>query len=538
MGSMGGPKHSQKTFLIQASSQTSWAGIGMRRPTRFWSERQQLKLFRIRRRFLAKPFSTGLVPITSSPSTSLDIALARPTPAQRDAVARGDHQRVRAEPVPLRHPHAHHPRDRARRRQTNGGRGGRTMSAQLTRRSVLAGTGALVVSFSCASRLLAQAPPGGGAGNLPGSLKKSPLLDSWVRIGADGSTTVFTGKAELGQGIKTALLQVAAEQLDVPFASLELVTADTARTANEEYTAGSQSMQESGTAIMHAAAQARAILVGEAARRFGVGPDQVKTEDGRALAPDGRTLRYAELVSDELLHVQAQPQSPLKDPASFKIMGRPQHRIDIPAKVAGGEAYVQDFRLPGMVHARVVRPPSYGAKLASLDTAEVEKMPGVLKVVRDGNFLAVVAQKEFQAIKAMGNLAAPARGTEEPRLPNQADLAQAILALPAKDYAILDRRQPNVAGKKLEATFTRPYQMHGSIGPSCAVARRDGEQTTVWTHTQGVYPDREAIAGMLRVPPDRVRCIHVEGSGCYGHNGADDAEIGRASCRERVEISV
>jgi nicotinate dehydrogenase subunit B len=397
------------------------------------------------------------------------------------------------------------------------------MNAHLTRRSILAGTGALVVSFSCAPRLLAQQAPDAGTANLPGSLKKSPFLDSWIRIDADG-VTVFTGKAELGQGIKTALLQVAAEQLDVPFAAVKLVTADTARTANEEYTAGSQSMQESGTAIMHAAAQARAILVGEAAHRFGITSDQVKTEDGVARAPDGRTLRYGELVSDQFLHVQAQPQSPLKDPASFKIVGRPQPRVDISAKVTGGEAYVQDLRLPGMVHARVVRPPSYGAKLDGVDTAEVEKMPGVVKILRDGNFLAVVAQREFQAVKAMRKLAPVARWHEQPRLPNQGDLAQAILALPARDYAILDRRQPDVAAaKKLEATYTRPYQMHGSIGPSCAVARRDGETTTVWSHTQGVYPDRDAIAEMLRTPKENIRCIHVEGSGCYGHNGADDA---------------
>src|SRR5262249_1360777 len=151
--------------------------------------------------------------------------------------------------------------------------------------------------------------------------------------------------------------------------------------------------------------------------------------------------------------------------------------------------------------------PSYGASLVSLDTAEIEKMPGVVKIVRDGNFLAVVAQREFQAIKAMRKLAAAAHWREQPRLPNQADLAQVVLALPTRDFAILDRRQPDVAtAKKLEATYTRPYQMHGSIGPSCAVARRDGEQTTVWSHTQGVYPDRDAIAGMLRVPKERIRC--------------------------------
>ena len=136
----------------------------------------------------------------------------------------------------------------------------------------------------------------------------------------------------------------------------------------------------------------------------------------------------------------------------------------------------------------------------------------------------MVAQREFQAIKAMRKLAAAARWREQPRLPNQADLAQAVLALPAQDFTILDRRQPNIAAAtKLEATYTRPYQMHASIGPSCAVARRDGEQTTVWSHTQGVYPDRDAIAAMLRVGKEQIRCIHVEGSGCYGHNGADDA---------------
>jgi CO/xanthine dehydrogenase Mo-binding subunit len=317
---------------------------------------------------------------------------------------------------------------------------------------------------------------------------------------------------------------VAAEQLDMPFGALKLVTADTGRTANEGFTSGSHSMQDSGTAIMHAAAQARAILIAEAARRFSVAPDQIKTADGFVTTSDGRKVSYGELVTDEMLHIQAEPQSPLTDPASFRIMGKPVRRIDIPAKVTGGEAYVQDFRPPGMVHARVVRPPSYGATLAALETAAVEKMPGVLKVVRDGNFLAVVAEREFQAVKAMRMLAAAARWNETPGLPRQHDLAAAILALPAQDTTILDRRQEGVApAKTLEATYTRPYQAHGSIGPSCAVAQSDASGVTVWTHTQGVYPDRDAIAEMLRLPKDQVRCIHVEGSGCYGHNGADDA---------------
>jgi CO/xanthine dehydrogenase Mo-binding subunit len=400
------------------------------------------------------------------------------------------------------------------------------MSA-LSRRSVLAGTGALVISFSGIPRSLAQEAGDNAAPNKPsppGSLKTSPYLDSWIRVDANGSVTVFTGKAELGQGIKTALLQVAAEQLDMPFGALKLVTADTGRTANEGFTSGSHSMQDSGTAIMHAAAQARAILIAEAARRFSVAPDQLTTADGFVTTSDGRKVSYGELVSNEMLHVQAEPQSPLKDPANFQIMAKPVRRIDIPAKVTGGEAYVQDFRPPGMVHARVVRPPSYGATLAALETAAVEKMPGVLKVVRDGNFLAVVAEREFQTVKAMRMLAAAARWNETPGLPRQHNLAAAILALPAQDTTILDRRQEGVApAKTLEATYTRPYQAHGSIGPSCAVAQSDASGVTVWTHTQGVYPDRDAIAEMLRLPKDQVRCIHVEGSGCYGHNSADDA---------------
>jgi nicotinate dehydrogenase subunit B len=171
-----------------------------------------------------------------------------------------------------------------------------------------------------------------------------------------------------------------------------------------------------------------------------------------------------------------------------------------------------------------VRPPSYGATLAALETAAIEKMPGVIKVIRDGNFLGVVAEREFQAVEAMRALAAAAQWNEKPLLPKQADLPAVITALPAQDTVILDRRQSGVAAAKtLEATYTRPYQSHGSIGPSCAVARSDDAGVTVWTHTQGVYPDRDAIAEMLRLPKEKVHCIHVEGSGCYGHNGADDA---------------
>jgi CO/xanthine dehydrogenase Mo-binding subunit len=394
----------------------------------------------------------------------------------------------------------------------------------LDRRRVLAGGGALIVSFAMSDAIAQDQAAPAAAPKPPGSLATSPYLDSWIRIDADGGITVFSGKAELGQGFKTAFQQIAAEELDVAFASLKVVTADTRRTANEGYTSGSNSMKDSGTAIQNAAAQARELLVAEAARRLNLPVENFRTENGAVIAPDGQRLAYGDLVAGDMLHVQAQAKSTLKDPATYKVIGQPLQRVDIPAKVTGGAAYVQDMRLPGMVHARVVRPPSYGAQLTECDTSTVEKLPGVVKVIRNGNFLAVVAQKEFQSIKAMGALSAAAKWRETPGLPKQDDLPRILTSLPSQDSTIFERSDPSAVGQRtIEATYTRPYQSHGSIGPSCAIAQSVDDATTVWTHTQGVYPDRQGIAEMLRMPAASVRLIHVEGSGCYGHNGADDA---------------
>jgi nicotinate dehydrogenase subunit B len=396
-------------------------------------------------------------------------------------------------------------------------------SVLLNRRSVLAGGGALIVSFSL-GEAFADDQPAPAAPKPPGSLAETPYLDAWIRIDADGTITAFTGKAELGQGFKTAFQQIAAEELDVPFTSVTVVTSDTSRTANEGYTSGSNSMKYSGTAIQNAAAQVRELLIAEAARRLELPTESLKTEGATVIAPDGRKLGYGELVAGDMLHVQAQAKSKLKDPATYAIMGQPVPRVDIPAKVTGGAAYIQDMRLPGMVHARVVRPPSYGAELIALDTAAVEKMPGVVKIVRDGNFLAVVAAKEYQAVKAMRALSGVAKWRETARLPKQDDLPAVLTGLPSQDTTIYQQSNPSVtATKTIEASYTRPYQAHGSIGPSCAVAQLVNDAMTVWTHTQGVYPDRAGIAEMLHLPPASVRLIHVEGSGCYGHNGADDA---------------
>ncbi len=409
----------------------------------------------------------------------------------------------------------------------------------LSRRAVLAGSGALVVSYCSSGRAFSQEggqPSAPMVPPLPGSLKKFPLLDAWIRVGADNSVTVLTGKAELGQGIKTALLQVAAEELCVCMDALKLVTADTALTADEGYTSGSHSMQDSGTAIRNAAAQTRDILIGEAAKRWDIEPDQVRAENGAAIARDGRRIPYGDLVSEELLHIEAQPRSRFRAPSEFTVMGKRAERIDIPAKVTGGPAYVQDMRLPDMVHARVIRPPSYGARLLKVDTGAIESMPGVVKVIRDGNFLAVAALREFQAIKAMRALSASAQWQETPGLPRQDALPEMLRQLKRDDKTILDRDAGSQsASKTAGASYTKPYHMHGSIGPSCAVAQFTDGKVTVWTHTQGVYPDRKAIAELLALPLDQVRCVHVEGSGCYGHNGADDAAADAALIARAVD---
>ena len=392
-----------------------------------------------------------------------------------------------------------------------------------SRRIVLAG-GALVVAFSLAPRSGAAQSAAETPATLPGDLAKAPMLDAWIRIDGDGRITVFTGKAELGQGLKTALIQLAAEELAVEPEAVTLVTADTARTPDEGYTAGSHSMQDSGTAIRNAAAQARALLIAAAAAKWRLPPERLHAEGGAVIGDSGKRLGYGELVTSELLHAPAAPQSPLIDPSRYRLIGKPVPRVDIPAKVTGGVAFVQDLRLPKMVHGRVVRPPSYGAILRQLDTSTIEHLPGVLKLVRDGSYLAVIAEGEYQAVVAMRALAAAAQWDEKPTLPDPADLFAAFAALPAQTIPVREGAAVMPAGTRIvEASYRRAYQMHGSIGPSCAVGLFENDQLTVWTHSQGVYPLRAAIAELTGLAADKVRVIHLEGSGCYGHNGADDA---------------
>jgi CO/xanthine dehydrogenase Mo-binding subunit len=339
------------------------------------------------------------------------------------------------------------------------------LPGSLSRRHFLATGGALVVSFALPLAALAAAPDptAQNAGKvpqpqprLPGSLKKAPYLDAWIRIGGDSTITVFTGKAELGQGIKTALLQVVAVELGVEPPRLALVTADTARTPNEGYTAGSHSMQDSGTALMNAAAQVREILLDLASRALDTPRDQLTADKGVIKTVGGRTVQYGALVKGEELHVEAQPQSVLRDPKRYTVMGKSLARVDIPGKVAGGVSYVHDLRLPQMVHARVVRPPRHGARLAGVDTAGVEKMPGVLKAVRNGSFLAVIAEREYQAIAAMRALSRAAKWDGGNPLPAP-DLHKRLLALPTQDLLILgDAGTPQPGEGAASAAYTRP----------------------------------------------------------------------------------
>src|SRR5437764_5398870 len=390
-------------------------------------------------------------------------------------------------------------------------------ASSFTRREFTAGIGALVVAFSLDPKF-AQAQA-----QLPGSLRNNRKLDAWIRIGANSSATVFTGKVELGQGIVTALAQIAAEELELPLSRVRMISGDTGQTPNEGQTAGSQSIENSGTALRMAAAEVRGMLIDLAAQRLAVAADQLSVSDGIIAALGGRKVGYGELVANLDLDREATAKAAPKPATGHKVVGKSNGRFDIPAQATGGAAYVQDLRLPGMLHGRVVRPPRYGSKLESLDDAAVKALPGVMAVVRDGSFLGIVAVREEQAIKARAALRNAATWTPGPELPDPARIFDVIRSLPSKDSTIGVKSGAAPSGARtFEALYTKPYMSHGSIGPSCAVAEFKDGKMTVWTHSQGVFPLRIELAKTLKMPTDAIRCVHTEGSGCYGHNGADD----------------
>jgi len=389
-----------------------------------------------------------------------------------------------------------------------------------SRRQFMKAAGGLVISFALpANDLFSQT----AQARLPGSLNTNRMLNSWLRIDPDGSVTIFTGKIELGQGIGTAITQIAADELDVDLKRISIVHGDTALTPNEGQTAGSQSVQDSGTAVRFACAEAREILLGAAAAKLGT--KDLVVSDGTI----NGSLTYWQLAGDIDLKKEASGKAQTKAAADYKWVGKSIPRRDVPKKFTGGAAYVQDVRLPGMLFGRVIRPPSPGAVLVKVDLASVRKMPGVVAVLRDGDFLAVAAEREEQAIKAREALRKNATWTESAALPPSGPLLyDYMVGLGAPAQTVHEKGNSGGSGKPLQARYTRPFQAHGSIGPSCAVAQWEDGKLRVWTHSQGVYPLRGDLANALGVPVASVRCTHAEGAGCYGHNGADDVALDAA----------
>lgn len=401
------------------------------------------------------------------------------------------------------------------------------MSAAASRRDVLGG---MLVAFALAPAA-ASAQTGGGEGSggpptvapgLPGTLAKFPDLDAWIRLAPDGRVTVFTGKVELGTGVKTAMAQLAADELDVAIERVDLITADTGLTPNEGVTAGSQTLEQSGTAIANAAANVRLLLAETAAARWGVAATDLFTRDGVVLDGQGRRATYAELAASTSLAVRARGDVPRKPVKARRLIGRPVPRVDLPAKLTGLASYVHDMRLPGMVHARVLRGPSSGTRTTP-DHVALRRQPGVARVVQVGRFAAIVGPREWPLEQAL-RIANRNHWVRDLAVPELPPMPAGLLTMRRESQVIETRRDdPAARGvRQLSARYDRPYLMHGAIGPSCAVALFAEGRLTVWTHSQGVEPLRQAIAELLALPADRVRCVHREGAGCYGHNGADD----------------
>ncbi len=385
----------------------------------------------------------------------------------------------------------------------------------------------LTVGFSLGNPLAFGADGHGQAFNaLPGSLQKNRRLDGWLRINGDGTVTMLTGKVDLGQGITTALAQIVSDELDVDYKRIKIIAGDTALTPNEGFTSGSLSTQDSGTALRFASAEARDILMQAAAAKLGVPATDLKVEDGTITAAGGKTVTYWAMANDGLLKREATAKIKPKPASAHKLTGQSLARRDIPPKVTGGVAYVQDVRLPGMLFGRVVRPPSPRARLISVDVARVKRMPGVVAVVRDGSFLAVAATREEQAIAVRLALRESARWEEKGDLPPPG----AALFAHMKTQRMLDTvvsqktdaAAAATAAKVVEAQYTKPYLAHASIGPSCAVAQFKDGKMHLWCHSQGVFPLRNDLSKMLRMSEKDIVVTHREGSGCYGHNGADD----------------
>jgi nicotinate dehydrogenase subunit B len=408
--------------------------------------------------------------------------------------------------------------------------------AGFLRRDFLKGAGALIVGFSTGAMRTAHAQFGGPS---PGS---PPInqLDSWIAIAADGRVTAYSGKEELGQGISTAQAQLVAEELSVPFNRVNLIYCDTALTPDQAYTAGSQSHPANFNRnnLAQAGATAREALFRLASERLGVPVDQLTASDGviRLKSDPSKALGYGQLVAGRRFNLQVDPNAKRKPASEWTVLGKPVPRPDIPALVTGEFEFVHNVRVPGMLHGRVVRPPAVGATVMSVDEGSVKNLAGVVKVVVKKNFVGVVAEKPWQAIQAASQV--KVTWSAGAGLPSHATFYAHMRTQPARDALAVDSKDVEeslaAAATVLKATYLHPYQMHGSMGSSCAVADVEGEKATVWSPTQGVWYQKSTVAMLLGLKPENVHVIFRRGSGCYGLNGADTVTYDAAILSQAV----
>ena len=368
----------------------------------------------------------------------------------------------------------------------------------------------------------------------PGSLEKNPRLSQWLSVHRDGTVSIFTGKVEIGQGILTALAQIAAEELGLAPERIRMVAADTALSPDEGVTSGSLSIQDSGAALRRACAHARALLLERAAARLNASIRDLRVEDG-AVRAAGRSTSFWECASDALFDREVDETAAARPPRDYRVVGKPAPRLDLPDKIAGRPRYLQDMALPGMLFGRVVRPRYGFSKLVSLDDGKVKSMPGLVAIVREGSFVGVLAEREETAIAAQNALRKASDWDAAPPLPQD---IHAWLKSHASDHRVISEKTnleaKSRAASTLEAPYTKPYLSHASIGPSCAIAHFQGEKLIVWSQSQGIFNLRRDLALALGMREDKVVVRHAEGAGCYGHNGADDVALDAALLARRA----
>jgi nicotinate dehydrogenase subunit B len=417
--------------------------------------------------------------------------------------------------------------------------------AGFSRRDFLRTSGALVVSFSAAAVLEhVAAAAGGKAAQGPFDTRASHVdpkqLDSWIAIAADGTVTAYTGKCEFGQGMHTAQIQLVAEELSVAIDRVKLIQCDTAVAPDQGTTSGSQSTPTNFNArnLAQAAATARETLLRLASERLGVPAAGLAIAGGVIAASADRTKRvsYGDLVAGHKFNVELDGRARRKPPTEWKVLGTSVPRVDMVAMATGQLEFVHNVRVPGMLHGAVVRPPAVGATLVSVDDTSVRGMPGFVKVVVKKNFVGVVAEKPWQAAQAAKTLHATFTGGAG--LPPQDGFYEHLRTQPSRDAFVVNSKDVDEklarAASIIKAVYRHPYQMHGSMGTSCAVADVQGEKATVWSSTQSAYPTRSGVAMLLGVPADNVRVIFTRGAGCYGINGADTVSYDAALLSQAV----